>query len=907
MTSRRRHALFYRVAGVGPGGKALGLGLAMIAMSLGSPRLVVAQTPVVTRVSVATGNVEANGSSAKPAISSDGRWVAFESGASNLAPGDTSFYSDVFVHDRQTGTTTRVSDAPGGNTAIGDSQNAAISANGRWVAFDSYSGDLVPGDTNSAYDVFVHDRQTGTTTRVSVGPGGAQTTGNGFSESFPSISADGRWVAFASRAINLVPNDTNTFSDVFVHDQQTGATTRVSAGPGGSQANNASISAAISADGRWVAFESLASNLVSGDTNGTNDVFVYDRHTGVTTLESVGVPNLLYGARHPSISADGRFVAFESNAPLVTGDTNFQTDVFVRDRLTGAISRVSVSSTGLQGNDESNKPAISADGRWVAFESRSTSLIANKTRRSYDIFVHDRQTGVTKRVSEGPGGLEANGNGVTDAAISADGHLVSFVTDANNLIVGDTNNRDVFVHDSGDTTCTVALAPSAGAVPAVGATGSVMVLGAATCGWTAVSNDTSWLTVAGGSSGSGFGIVSYGAAANVGAPRTSSLAIGDRTFLVDQAGLFAGPAPTTFPDVYATPFATTLVVGAPGVLANDANNGNGALSAMPVGSPSNGTLSLNASGAFVYSPNAGFSGADSFSYRAVNNGGPGNVATVTIAVAGPTTPLPPSDLVTRSVRGNTVELRWLTPTRGPAPTGFVLEGGVAPGQVLASIPTGSLSPTFTFTAPSGSFYVRVHALNGAFKSVASNEVLVHVNVPVAPSAPANLLGLVNGSTLALAWTNTYAGGAPTSVTLNVSGAVSASLPLGLTDGFSFAGVPSGTYTLSVVATNAGGVSAPSNPVTLTFPSACSGPPQPVTNFLAYQLGGTLFLNWDAPAAGAAPSGYVLDVTGSYVGSIRLLQRALSAPVPSGAYTFSVVATNPCGSSVGTLPQTVTVP
>jgi hypothetical protein len=184
---------------------------------------------------------------------------------------------------------------------------------------------------------------------------------------------------------------------------------------------------------------------------------------------------------------------------------------------------------------------------------------------------------------------------------------------------------------------------------------------------------------------------------------------------------------------------------------------------------------------------------------------------------------------------------------------------------------------------------------------------VHVNVPVAPSAPADLLGLVNGSTLALAWSNTYTGGAPTSLVLDVTGAVVTSLPLGLNDSFSFAGVPDGTYTLALRAQNAGGSSPSSNAVTLTFPGPCSGPPLTPTNLLAYRVGNTVFVDWAPAASGPAPTGYRLDVTGSFAGSYATPARAMSGTVGPGSYTLRVVATNPCGVSAPTASQTVVVP
>jgi hypothetical protein len=182
-----------------------------------------------------------------------------------------------------------------------------------------------------------------------------------------------------------------------------------------------------------------------------------------------------------------------------------------------------------------------------------------------------------------------------------------------------------------------------------------------------------------------------------------------------------------------------------------------------------------------------------------------------------------------------VTLRWAPPLTGSTPSGYLLEGGVSPGEVLAGIPTGSPSPYFTFTAPTGAFFVRLHAIGLGGRSPASNEIRLFVNTSP-PSAPADLLGLVNGSSLALAWRNTFDGGAPTSMVLDVTGSLTLSVPVGLTDSFRFDGVPSGTYTFSVRGINAGGPGASSNAVTLTFPGACSGPPQSPANFGAYRDG-----------------------------------------------------------------------
>jgi Tol biopolymer transport system component len=216
--------------------------------------------PPTTRVSVSSGGIQANRTSVGQALSADGRWVAFASSASNLVPTDTNDAVDVFLHDRQNGTTTRVSVGDGHVQGNASSLQAAISADGRFVAFESAADNLVADDTNAAKDVFVHDRETGLTTRVSMGGDGSPANAESRA---PAISADGRWVAFTSLASNLVADDTNDVFDTFLHDRQSGTTLRVSVGPSGVQGNQSSGEPALSADGRWVAFTSVASNLVS--------------------------------------------------------------------------------------------------------------------------------------------------------------------------------------------------------------------------------------------------------------------------------------------------------------------------------------------------------------------------------------------------------------------------------------------------------------------------------------------------------------------------------------------------------------------------------------------------------------------------------------------------------------------
>jgi hypothetical protein len=368
------------------------------------------------------------------------------------------------------------------------------------------------------------------------------------------------------------------------------------------------------------------------------------------------------------------------------------------------------------------------------------------------------------------------------------------------------------------------------------------------------------------------------------------------------------PAPTTVADAYSTAFATPLIIAAPGVLANDTDNLGGAISAALVTTPTHGTVTLAPSGALTYAPASGFTGTDTFSYRAVNTSGPGNSATVSITVAAPTTVQPPSEFVAWSVVGNQVTLRWKPPVVGPMATDYVIEGGLTSGQTLGAAAIGSARPIFSFSAPTGSFFLRVHAIDVAGRrSGPSNEIPLFVNTAAAPSAPATLTGAVNGNTLGLSWRNTFAGGAPTSLQLNVSGTAAGSLPLRLSETFSFAGAPAGTYTFRVRAVNATGTSLDSNPVTLTFPTGCTGAPLPPDDFLAYAIGNVVHLVWNPPASGTAATSYVVTVGGSFTGSVPSTLRSLSSPAPSGAYTFTVASVSACGTGAPTAPQTVFVP
>jgi Tol biopolymer transport system component len=406
------------------------------------------------RVSIASAGLQAKGDSGGVGMSSNPRIAVFVSDASNLASGDHNGTNDVFVHEHSTGTTALVSVSLKGTPGNGNSNSASISADGRYVVFDSLASNIVAGDTNSIGDVFVRDLSTGQTSLVSVIAGGDP--GNGYSGT-GLISADGQHVAFYSQASNLITGDTNEAGDVFVRDLSTGQTTRVSVASDGSQARArekaGSSPSAISGDGRFVVFGSYATNLVPGDTNGEGDVFVHDMQTRETVRVSVNSRDRQANdaSSGGSITADGRLVAFSSIASnLAGGDDNGQYDVFVHDMQTGVTRLVSLSSKGSQGNLASINGVLSPDGRLVFFESEASNLVPGDDNAppgfaAADIFVHDLSTGLTKLLSVNSDGEQGNHSSYRPV-LSPDGRYLMFSSYATNLVRDDTNKAtDAFV------------------------------------------------------------------------------------------------------------------------------------------------------------------------------------------------------------------------------------------------------------------------------------------------------------------------------------------------------------------------------------------------------------------------------------------------------------------------------
>jgi hypothetical protein len=424
------------------------------------PQRALATVPGVNEIISVGASTQSNGHSQRPGISGDGRFVAFESTAANLVTGDTNNKSDVFVRDRQSAVTTRVSVSSGGLQGNNESYEPQISYDGRYVVFSSLATNLITGDTNNHPDVFIHDRQSGSTSLVSASAAG--TIGNHFSNR-PDVSQDGRFVVFETSASNLATGilPSGVGQQIVVKDMQTGVVKAVSAN-GGVQGNGVSDWPTISCDGSVVTYHSQASNLVIGDTNGVRDVFV-------ATLVSGGYQqsNITLSANsesiQPDVSCDGSAVVFLSTASnLVPGDTNGNRDAFVYSKLTGQIVRASVTNSGAQSSGQAHayRPSISGDGRYVAFHSTAgdlDSFTGGPSGKEFgNIFMRDMVGQTTQAISRNDNFLVGYSK---EPAISGDGLHVAYnnleapTQGYGKLVASDSNGfQDIFVSATGITT-----------------------------------------------------------------------------------------------------------------------------------------------------------------------------------------------------------------------------------------------------------------------------------------------------------------------------------------------------------------------------------------------------------------------------------------------------------------------
>lgn len=385
-----------------------------------------------------------------PAISGNGRYIAFSSYASDLVTNDTNQVADIFLYDQQTYTRSLITNGLDGSPSNGNSFNPVLSEDGRWIAFESEASNLVTDDTNQSFDIFVYETLTGQIQRISVASEGTQSNGHSFA---PTISAAGRYIAFDSVANNLSLLDTNLFSDVFIHDLQTHQTQLVSLAANQSEAGNGdSLNSSLSADGQWIAFDSDASNLVATETKNISQVFLQERLTQQTTLVSMNEQSEAGNQASvlPTLSSDGRYVVFNSAATnlkdvVAAKDENGAFDVFKSDRVTGKLSRLNLSAEGNVSDFGTLATAatINQDGCYTVFASNAADLVAEDTNNSFDIFLHrDSTAATTFELTTGVLTLPAvqvAGVGIYDAQLKLVDNNFNFELETANLLSSQVN------------------------------------------------------------------------------------------------------------------------------------------------------------------------------------------------------------------------------------------------------------------------------------------------------------------------------------------------------------------------------------------------------------------------------------------------------------------------------------
>jgi len=400
------------------------------------------------RISVDSNGQQSNANSINGSITADGRFVVFDSIASNLVEIDANESWDIFLRDRLNETTIRLSEAWQGGDSDGASIDPVISDDGTVVVFSSSATNLVDNDSNQVADIFLVNLLNGSVLRISVNQ--IQEEANNDSDA-PDVSADGRFIVYESNATNLSATvDNNNATDIFLFDSLSGSTEVVSINSVGEQGNGISRNPSVSDDGRFVVFESQSSNLVNDDTNNASDIFMRDRELGITYRVSVGDngEQANDSSATAMINAEGTVVVFQSTASnLVENDLNNVRDIFIRDLANMSTSRVNVSSNGDEANASTyTAPTMDASGRYIAFYSSANNLVDNDNNNAWDIFLHDRERQETTLVSVNAIGQQGNASSFIPA-LSAGGHYVVFGSGAQNLVPEDTNESwDIFAH-----------------------------------------------------------------------------------------------------------------------------------------------------------------------------------------------------------------------------------------------------------------------------------------------------------------------------------------------------------------------------------------------------------------------------------------------------------------------------
>ncbi len=422
--------------------------LLIVFVFFASSMLYAARTELISR---SPGGAVGDGDSQKPSISDNGRYIVYQSRATNLVTDKTTSRSDIFLYDRNTKMTTRINLAYDGSEANSSSYNPQISADGTVIAFSSTSSNLIDDDTEGLEDIFVYDRSDGTITRVSVN---SDDEAGDDDSTYPDISDDGRYIVFQSSSSNLDDEDDNGRINIFRHDRQTGKTIRVNYDFLGDISDHDCTYPVISDNGRYVAFQTYSA-LTPCDDNNDSDIFLRDINEKTTTLTSVTTYGCVANnnSYHPSMSGEARYIAFSTYSTdlEIEDDTNHQQDVYIRDRQEMTTERVSISTNGEEGDGRSVGYGgnISSDGRYVVFSTNSSNLIDNDGNGGYDVYARDRTTQMTTR--EGVGHYWQQGTGDPPAnttVISANGKYIVFDSSSSGIVSGDNNGDwDIFIRD----------------------------------------------------------------------------------------------------------------------------------------------------------------------------------------------------------------------------------------------------------------------------------------------------------------------------------------------------------------------------------------------------------------------------------------------------------------------------
>ncbi|MEP7054292.1 MAG: fibronectin type III domain-containing protein [Actinomycetota bacterium] len=773
------------------------------------------------------------------------------------------------------GTTELVSVANGGTPTNNSSLpgNDSMSADGRYVAFSSFASNIVPGDTNNFDDIFVLDRTSAVVRRVSVSGSGLQANGASL---WPTMSADGRFVAFVSYATNLVVGDTNGAGDVFEADLTTGLLSRMSVTSSGAQAGGGD-DPRLSADGRYLVFSSGAADLIAGDTNASVDVFLSDRLTGIVrriSLTSSGTQGDGYSYL-PRISADGRFVSMTSVATnLVSGDTNGVEDIYVVDLSSGDISRASVAATGAEGGDGSPLSAISADGRYVAFISFADNLVPGDTYFTGDLFVKDRTTGAVTWLSSGLGGV--GGDGPSDQpSISADGRYVGFVSSASNLVAGDTNGAaDVFVADrTASTVIRASVANDGSQLSTWSAGGGISADGLQ------MSFRSDRANVLGGTAGNYYDVFVRSLAP---APQPPSAVPGPPETVTAVAAAGMATVSWTAPSTGTGPLSGYTVTASPGG-ATCATTG---ATTCTVAGLQNGT-------AYTFAATA---------WNAVGTGAPSAASAAVVPLSVPEAPTS----VTAVGASNGAAVGWTAPLgNGGTPiTSYTVLA--SPGGASCTS-TGATVCTFSGLLNGTAYAFTVAAANAVGTSASSlpSATVVPATLPGAPAVPVAMRG---DRQVSVSWTppSDNGGSAVTAYTVvaNPGGASCSTTGLNCI----VSGLVNGTgYTFTVIAINAVGSSTPSAPTALVVPATVPDRPLRIAVARAQR---SVVVMWTAPSNGgseisgyrvvAAPGGRTCATTGALRCTVSGLENGRS-------YRFTVTAANNVGTGLPSTTPIATIP